>query len=1088
MLTAGNGDRRAMFRRLVLFGVGAALGFVIIGMAFARRTSQSPSNNSVPAFPSHFDSAVARELAYEALQIRETAGGYVFPRTLNATSRYTGSWHSRPGFDATSVTPAVVPNRTLVYHVPVDTDMTTRHTAALAGGSGDMVMMLESYPVLDAVLGVQAVRGLLVMFQGSQIDDHPSVVTGVHGKYFPDGGLLFAVGSVTSGDVGFTVPRSPAIPLSVNSSSNKPVAPERNSSDGSNDGSTDGGSRETETGEVGDEGNECILLMALRARPVGFDVSWNTDTSGSASHLRRLSTHAPAVDQQEQMSSEKRQPKADYELWLQRVEHAKTTKGVGRFHGGAFSVLHDFLYSVWNFVPGSVHAAQDRASTPWMLPPRSRTLTSSSEMAYRVAEPHSRASPARISRAASTLSSPLLTQNSATLHRRDPQSGGRVDSARRLLSTTAPQRWLVAGEELTARDADEDDSGFRHTGESWGTHAQPQARRVEAAAVGGVYSGIQWVPMYGHAISPNCNFSMDIALVTTSVDVDLLQIKAVLYNMFVLALGTLLFFSAFHQLVRSMADSVAFRVSLVSVSMQCCMDGCIFVGHVLAALSQPQAIMLGLISSSLLYGSMFAILGFRLMLVVDKATRPALYEGGVAAFAGRGWMLRRRILFVLLVALGLSQLLGLGWIHFLTIVLLSFWVPQIVHSVAHDCRPGVTQPYLWATSIARAALPLYFLLCPSNVLYFLMPPEPHAVAVAWSESMAAGPFDAPFADRPGLPWSALGPNVAPAFSFPARASFFRREFCLGVLLAVWVLLQAVVVFLQGKTGWGPRFFVPAPFLPKRYDYHRVFTVREGRIVPDPLATAAHAAAPSVRRTPAVANTADGDVGAGADRSRMQLAGQAAAEAASAVYRNALWFLNGCRETVIQWRQRLRGQPRRAVLPPLPTQALAPQSHGTGAAVPAVFWTSMLRLPRWLGGASQRYERIAEDASPDAVPAAGAVAPHAPREAESVIGDSSLGAAENGASASAHTAPPASAVAIAAAADPALDEIVGAADAGNIDCVVCMEAVVMPLSRREYMITPCDHLFHTACLAPWLEQRLECPTCRLRLPEPLVLPG
>ena len=38
-----------------------------------------------------------------------------------------------------------------------------------------------------------------------------------------------------------------------------------------------------------------------------------------------------------------------------------------------------------------------------------------------------------------------------------------------------------------------------------------------------------------------------------------------------------------------------------------------------------------------------------------------------------------------------------------------------------------------------------------------------------------------------------------------------------------------------------------------------------------------------------------------------------------------------------------------------------------------------------------------------------------------------------------------------------------------------------LTRRQYMITPCRHIFHTACLEGWMRYRLQCPICRDVLP-------
>jgi len=46
---------------------------------------------------------------------------------------------------------------------------------------------------------------------------------------------------------------------------------------------------------------------------------------------------------------------------------------------------------------------------------------------------------------------------------------------------------------------------------------------------------------------------------------------------------------------------------------------------------------------------------------------------------------------------------------------------------------------------------------------------------------------------------------------------------------------------------------------------------------------------------------------------------------------------------------------------------------------------------------------------------------------------------------------------------------------SITCVVCYNPVV--LSYGEYMIAPCDHVFHKECLGRWMAIKLECPTCR-----------
>nr|POF13851.1 dsc e3 ubiquitin ligase complex subunit 1 [Quercus suber] len=67
-----------------------------------------------------------------------------------------------------------------------------------------------------------------------------------------------------------------------------------------------------------------------------------------------------------------------------------------------------------------------------------------------------------------------------------------------------------------------------------------------------------------------------------------------------------------------------------------------------------------------------------------------------------------------------------------------------------------------------------------------------------------------------------------------------------------------------------------------------------------------------------------------------------------------------------------------------------------------------------------------------------------------------------------------------------------------DCAICMQDLEVPvvepgaeesvansgnlmLARRLYMVTPCRHVFHSACLEGWMKYRLQCPNCREALP-------
>ena len=73
---------------------------------------------------------------------------------------------------------------------------------------------------------------------------------------------------------------------------------------------------------------------------------------------------------------------------------------------------------------------------------------------------------------------------------------------------------------------------------------------------------------------------------------------------------------------------------------------------------------------------------------------------------------------------------------------------------------------------------------------------------------------------------------------------------------------------------------------------------------------------------------------------------------------------------------------------------------------------------------------------------------------------------------------------------------------SVDCAICMmpvELVLVPrkllmassnrlvssagliLARRRYVVTPCQHVFHTGCMDKWMRSRLQCPICRNPLP-------
>lgn len=55
----------------------------------------------------------------------------------------------------------------------------------------------------------------------------------------------------------------------------------------------------------------------------------------------------------------------------------------------------------------------------------------------------------------------------------------------------------------------------------------------------------------------------------------------------------------------------------------------------------------------------------------------------------------------------------------------------------------------------------------------------------------------------------------------------------------------------------------------------------------------------------------------------------------------------------------------------------------------------------------------------------------------------------------------------------------------VDLIICEEGVppgpAALVARRNYMVTPCRHIYHTGCLEEWMQSQLQCPICRNPLP-------
>ncbi|CCF56445.1 hypothetical protein KAFR_0B01460 [Kazachstania africana CBS 2517] len=64
------------------------------------------------------------------------------------------------------------------------------------------------------------------------------------------------------------------------------------------------------------------------------------------------------------------------------------------------------------------------------------------------------------------------------------------------------------------------------------------------------------------------------------------------------------------------------------------------------------------------------------------------------------------------------------------------------------------------------------------------------------------------------------------------------------------------------------------------------------------------------------------------------------------------------------------------------------------------------------------------------------------------------------------------------------------EVNTVDCSICMSEIPVyveelpethKVDQHSYMVTPCNHIFHTSCLENWMSYKLQCPVCRAPLP-------
>jgi hypothetical protein len=231
----------------------------------------------------------------------------------------------------------------------------------------------------------------------------------------------------------------------------------------------------------------------------------------------------------------------------------------------------------------------------------------------------------------------------------------------------------------------------------------------------------------------------------------------------------------------SQPPAAAARVSVLCVGAQALLDAIACVAHLLGCAFLPQ-LFTAFASIAFFKLVIFLIVEMRYVVVICHSRDPQrFFNGGINQLRQEWALIHLRFygaLFACIMAIYIFQ----AYFNVLVLVGYCYWVPQIVTNALRESRTALHPSYLLGMSAARLVSPLYFLGCPQNLALVI-----------------------------------LGRHRAP-------------QVAMCVALVALTAAQVGVLLLQKRLG--PRFFVPAKFLPARYDYGRPLPRRDPEADPE----------------------------------------------------------------------------------------------------------------------------------------------------------------------------------------------------------------------------------------------------------------
>ncbi|CCI43701.1 unnamed protein product [Albugo candida] len=283
----------------------------------------------------------------------------------------------------------------------------------------------------------------------------------------------------------------------------------------------------------------------------------------------------------------------------------------------------------------------------------------------------------------------------------------------------------------------------------------------------------------GTLASENCGLYLSLQVSFEKKNLDKFFSKASHYAILMTVVSMAEIYFVLRQLQASSTQATAAKVSLLTIGQQAILDSYLCLAHLTVGII-AQNVFTAFASVAFIKLIIFSVFEMRYLLVIWKARRPQGFS--------EGWIILRRELTTLYSRFYLSLLLGLvafynfsaSNLRFIVVISYSFWIPQIVHNALREVRNPFHAGYLYGMSILRMFIPLYFYGCPANFLT----------------------------------------------EFPMLETRWNPSYCVG--LSLWMALQVGILTLQHRLG--PQFFIPARFLPVKYNYERRFDIQQVSLV------------------------------------------------------------------------------------------------------------------------------------------------------------------------------------------------------------------------------------------------------------------